>query len=389
MACREGAQGGEHAGSQDPGPLGEPVLADVGEGRGARGHRELVAAEGPRVGAGFPDVEILVVDDDGEREAATDRFGEDHDVRHDTRVVDGPEGARAADARLHLVGDEGQSVRAGEGTHPPQPGIRRRVHTALALDRLDDHPGRVRHPGLRVVEVALGEPGTERGTRLAAHTEGAAVVLGIGKAQCVPHRRGGRRHVERPGGHAVVSAGEAEHRLPARGAPYELERGLDGIGARGPAELDAAAGGQLARQGAEQFGDEGVLDRGREVEDVQGGLGVEDVPDRLEDHGMVVTEGEGARPGEAVQVPAAVRAFDGQTSGPDGDDGQGAGVGPRGRLAQGLPAQYPFLRVGRCDGHGLGHGQGGGSSRGAKGVSGPRTGMATAPVRTNDAGRYG
>ncbi|EGJ74323.1 putative class III aminotransferase [Streptomyces sp. Tu6071] len=104
---------------------------------------------------------------------------------------------------------------------------------------------------------------------------------------------------------------------------------------------------------------------------------------------MVVTEGEGARPGETVQVPAAVRALDGQAPGPDGDDRQGTGIGPRGRLPQGLPAQHPFLRGRRCDGHGLGHGQGGRSSRGANGVSGPRAGMPTTPVRTNDADRSG
>ncbi len=73
----------------------------------AGGHGELVAAEGAGVGAGFPGVQRGAVDDDGEREGAADGLGEDHHVGHDAAVLDGPEGAGAADPGLDLVDDEG------------------------------------------------------------------------------------------------------------------------------------------------------------------------------------------------------------------------------------------------------------------------------------------
>lgn len=55
-----------HAGTQEGGAFGETVLPDIGEGRGAGGHGELVPAERAGVGPGLPHVEVVAIDDDGQ-----------------------------------------------------------------------------------------------------------------------------------------------------------------------------------------------------------------------------------------------------------------------------------------------------------------------------------
>ena len=112
------------------GPVGQPFSRDVAQGRGAGRHRELVAAEGAGVRAGRPGVELLPVDDHGQRQAAADRLGQHHDVRDDAAVLDRPERAGAADAGLDLVDDERDAALRGDPAHlraatRPAPGPRR------------------------------------------------------------------------------------------------------------------------------------------------------------------------------------------------------------------------------------------------------------------------
>lgn len=59
---------------------------------------------------------------------------------------------------------------------------------------------------------------------------------------------------------------------------------------------------------------------------------------------MVVPQGQGPRPGQAVEVAAAVGALDRQAACTHGDDRQGACVGARRGLARGLAPQDPFVR---------------------------------------------
>jgi hypothetical protein len=59
----------------------------------------------------------------------------------------------------------------------------------------------------------------------------------------------------------VAGPGEGDHAGPSGRGADELEGRLHGAGARGPAELHAGVVGEPGRQGAEQCGDEGVLDR--------------------------------------------------------------------------------------------------------------------------------
>jgi hypothetical protein len=337
---------GEHPGAQSRGALGETVLADVGEGGGSGGHGELVAAEGARVGAGLPHVEVVAVDHDGEGKAAADGLGEDHDVGDDPAVFDRPEAPRAPHTRLDLVSDQRDGPRGRDLAHPSQPFVRRRDDAALALDGFEDHPGGRRDTGLDVVEDGLGPPGGEFGAAFAADAERAAVVLGIRQAGD-PYVTGAPGRFERPGGHSVVGAGEGEHPGAAGRRSHQFEGGLHRVRTGGPAELNAGAVREAGREGAEQFGGEGVLDGGGQIEDVQRGARVEDLADRFEDDGMVVPEGEGAGAGQAVEIAAAVRALDGEPSGPHRHDRQSTRIGTRRRLARRLPPQDPLVRRGR------------------------------------------
>ena len=129
-----------------PARSASPFSPDVGEGGGARGHGELVAAEGAGVGAGLPDVQFVAVDDHGERQAAADRLGQHHHVGHDPAVLHRPEGAGPADAGLHLVDDQRDRPGGGDLPHPAHPAVRRGDHPALALDGFEDHAGRAGAP---------------------------------------------------------------------------------------------------------------------------------------------------------------------------------------------------------------------------------------------------
>ncbi len=359
--CLKCAQLGHHPGAEGGGSFGQAVLADVGQGGGARGHGELVAAEGAGVGAGLPDVEVVAVDENGQGEAAADGLGQDHDVGGDTAVLDGPEGARAADARLDLVGDQRDGPVCRDLPHAAQPVVRRRDHSALALDGFEDHPGGQRYARLGVVEEGLAPAGGEFGATRAADAEGAAVVLRVRQAGD-PYVAGAAGGGQGSGGHAVVGTGEGEDAGAPGRRPDEFEGGLDRVGAGRPAELDAGAVGEPGRQGAEQLRDEGVLDRGRQVENGEWGAGVEDPADGLQHDRMVVAEGEGSGTGETVQIAAAVGALDGHSPCPDRHDGQGPGIGARSGLTRRLAPQDPVVRCTRSPvcaiSHRFGHGHG-------------------------------
>ncbi len=290
------------------------------------------------MGTGGPYVQARPVHDHREGQAAADRLGQDHHVGHHPGVVDAPEGSGPADSRLYLVGDEGDPPGRGDLTHAAQPGVRGGVDPALALHRFDDQACRQGDTALGVVEEVLRPAGGEFGSLRAPDAERAAEVLRVGKPGH-PDLGSTSRGVQGAGAHAVVGPGEGEQSgAPGRGAD-QFEGGFDGVRAGGPAELDARVGGQSRRQVGEQLRGEGVLDRCREVQHVKGCPRVEDTSDGFEHHRVVVSEREGAGAGEAVEVTAAVGAFDGQPAGPYRDDGQGAGVGPGGGLPLRLPAQ--------------------------------------------------
>ncbi|ANS68434.1 hypothetical protein SLINC_6210 [Streptomyces lincolnensis] len=150
--------------------------------------------------------------------------------------------------------------------------------------------------------------------------------------------------LESPRPHAMAGTGKCEQPPAAGRGLDQSEGGIHGIRGARSAELHPCPAGETGRQGAEQLGDESVLDGGREVEGVQRCARVEDCADRLQDHGVVVAEGQSPGAREAVQVAAAVRTLDGQPTGSNRDDGQGARIGARPGLARRLASQGRLVR---------------------------------------------
>ncbi len=301
-------------------------------------------------------------------------------------MLHGPEGAGAPDTGLDLVGDERDGTVGRDLPHTPQPAVRRGDHAALALDGFEDHPGGMRHARLGVFEDGLGPAGGEFGTAFTADAEGTTVVLRVGQARD-PHVESAPGRFERSRGHPVVGAAESEDSRPPRRGPDQLEGGLHSVGTGRSAELHARVVGEAGRQSAEQLGDEGVLDGGCQVEDVQRSARVQDLADGFQDHGMVVPERQSPRTGEAVQVAAAVGSLDGQPPCPHRHDRQSTRVGACRRLTRRLAPQDPLVhsarprRLGRIPTHRFGHGHGSLSSRcpGRAGLSHPRPTRHTKP----------
>ena len=96
------------------GVLDEPVLEQPERGQGGRAG-DRVAAVRRAVGAGAPGLhERGSRHDRREGHAGGDALGREQDVRLHAPVLHGPHGARAAGARLDLVGDEQDAVAVAE-----------------------------------------------------------------------------------------------------------------------------------------------------------------------------------------------------------------------------------------------------------------------------------
>ncbi len=85
----------------------------------------------------------------GQRHPRRDRLGHDDQVRLHAAMLDGEPAPRAAEAGLHLVGDQHDAVLVAQRAHLAQIVVRRGDEAALALHRLDDQRGHRRRVDLR------------------------------------------------------------------------------------------------------------------------------------------------------------------------------------------------------------------------------------------------
>ena len=125
--------------------LGEEVAAlDLLEHGDRGGGGDRVAAEGAAEAAGLRGVHDLgAAGDGGEREAAGDALGAQHEVGDEAEVLAREVRAGAGHAALDLVGDEDDAVRGAPLLQRGQVAVGRNHEAALALDRLDDEAGEV------------------------------------------------------------------------------------------------------------------------------------------------------------------------------------------------------------------------------------------------------
>ena len=167
-----------------------------------------------------------------ERQPAGDRLGDRHQVGLDPVVLDREHAPGAAEAGLHLVGDEQDSLAVadprspsmnscGAGRKPASPctGSTTIAATVSAATCVDERPLE------RAQRVGRGDPAV-------LVRERDAVDLGRERAEPGLVRvrlRGEREREERA---AVEAALEADHGRAARVAARELDGVLDGLGAR-------------------------------------------------------------------------------------------------------------------------------------------------------------
>lgn len=210
-----------------------------------------IAGVGAAHGPGLLRVhQLLSRDDAGQREAVGDALGHDQDVRAHAVVLDGEHLARAAEAGLHLVGDEQDVVLVADLAHALQV---RRHHgdvAALAEDGLDEDGGRVGRRRLaqqQQFELLDGVHAAVVGAVLAvaaAFGDGALGAVGERHGEDARHQRRivlavdglGARHGHGAKGAAVVRALHDDDVLLLGRVARQLDRRLDGFGARVPEE---------------------------------------------------------------------------------------------------------------------------------------------------------
>ena len=140
----------------------------------------------------------------------------------------------AAEAALHLVGDEQDAVRPAALDDAVQEGGRRRHVAALAEHRLEDHRRRLRrrrHRRQEAVEPAqrLGDRGVLVGGQRVGERGDEDPRRQRRVAGAVDRLR--RRHRHRQVGAAVERAGEDDHVRSAGDLLGQLDRGLGDLGA--------------------------------------------------------------------------------------------------------------------------------------------------------------
>ena len=157
-----------------------------------------------------------------ERQAGGDRLGDRDQVGLDPELLDGEGRAGAAEAGLHLVGDEDDAVLVAEPSQALHELAGRDDEAALALDGLEDDRRHVLGRDARLegvlerVEVGEGHPVGLRRER----PEPRLVRMGLGG------------EAEREQRAAVEGALEGDHGGAPRVGARELDRVLDRLGAR-------------------------------------------------------------------------------------------------------------------------------------------------------------
>ena len=192
----------------------------------AGGAGDRVAAVGRAVRAGTPRLhEVGPRDHRGQRHAAGDALGGQHDVGLDAPVLDRPHLPGPTRARLDLVGDEQDAVAVAQLAETLEEAVLGDDVAALALDRLDDD-GRHLLGRRELVEQHLVEPAQvlDPPERRVEHARQQRAEAGV-----VLRLRGGQRD---GAVRAPMERAEERHDVrPLRGEAGELDRGFDRFGA--------------------------------------------------------------------------------------------------------------------------------------------------------------
>ena len=122
----------------------EAGLRDLVDHRAANRRHQRIAAKRAALVAILEAADIAMRDQRRQRHAATETFGQCHDIRRDVRVLETEQSPGAADAGLNFVEDQQQSPLARQVAQTAQERARCLENTGLALDRFQHHGDRSR-----------------------------------------------------------------------------------------------------------------------------------------------------------------------------------------------------------------------------------------------------
>ena len=300
------------------GMVRQAVLDQVFEHGRPCGHGHLVAAEGAGMGARLPGVEPVAVHHHGQGQAATDGFGQGDYVWDDTGVFEGEHAPGTGEAALDFIDDQRDARLLGDAPYALEPLDVGGYHAAFALHHFQNHRCWQRHPAFGVEQQVFQVVQVGLNARLAAQAEWAAIVVGVrhelhaAAQQCAQGLLGTQapHQAECPLAHAVVGALEGQDRAASGGAAHQLERRFHRIGTGRATELHLGFTAQCFGQYGEQVLDEAVLDRGGQVQGVQGEFIGQHALDGFDHHGVVMAQRQRTGPGQAVDELAAFDVLD-------------------------------------------------------------------------------
>jgi hypothetical protein len=175
----DGLQPGQEGFAEAGGALGQALVGEEAQGFVGDGGGERVAAEGGAVVARAEDLHQRVVGQEGRhrQQPAAEGLAEDHPVGAHALVLAGEQAAGAAEAGLHLVGDQQHVVLAADFGAAGEPAGGRDHDAAFALDGFEQEGRGVGGDG------CLEGRGVAVGDAAEARREGAeaVAVLGLGR----------------------------------------------------------------------------------------------------------------------------------------------------------------------------------------------------------------
>ncbi len=233
----------------------------------AGGARERVAAERAAQTADVRCIhEVGATRDAGQRQPAAERLAPHDQIGLDARhLVDGQHGARPAHAGLHLVVDVDHAVLAADLDQSLDEAGRGGQEAALALHGLVDDRGHRLGVDLALEQLAHGGQRLGRADPAVGPGRRGAVDLGHERAEAllVGHDLGGQRHAEHRA--AVEALVERDDRVAIGRVARDLDRVLDGLGARVDEQRLLREGARVQRADAPADLDVRLVHRDREA----------------------------------------------------------------------------------------------------------------------------
>ena len=305
---------GQHVVALRLGVAQAAVLKHVNR-RKCGGAGQRVAAVGVAVRTGRHGHHALLAHKAAQWQTAGNTLGRAHDVRLHTPMLNGPPAARTPHARLHLVGNQQNSVLVAHFAQPREEVGGWHHIAAFALNRLHQNPGHIAGRGNRFEDDLLEVVDNRIAIVLVAGLHGKQLAIGIGvgdvrhitiRCKAAPLRGLARRKVERTLRAPVETAQETNEALPPGVIARRLDGPLHSLRARVAQEdIGRLIKGRNLVQALAQLHPLGMVEVGRNVQELLGLL-----LNRAHDVRVAVARRIDGNAGHKVEVAVAVDVED-------------------------------------------------------------------------------